>query len=58
MDFVKCSVLFVAGRTARIRGRSRSELPVILRLAVQAGFDWVYYENRDYCRVSVPDGKK
>jgi len=45
-------------RTARIQGRSRSELSVILTLAVQAGFDWVSYEDEDYCRVSViPDGK-
>lgn len=31
---------------------------MILKLAVQAGFDWVSYEDEDYCRVSViPDGK-
>ena len=52
------SYLFGTGRTARIKGRSRSELAVILKLAVQAGFDWVSYEDEDYCRVSViPDGK-
>ena len=46
------------GRTARIRGIQRSHLRIILRQAVQFGFDWVIYADRDYCRVSViPDGK-
>jgi len=27
-------------------------------MAVLAGFDWVFYADNDYCRVSViPDGK-
>ena len=57
-DFLFKYVNFATGRSARIRGRSPSELPVILSLAVQAGFDWVSYEDNNYCRVSViPDGK-
>ena len=51
-------LLSMLGRTARIRGIQRSHLRIILRQAVQFGFDWVVYANRDYCRVSViPDGK-
>lgn len=51
--------VFLLGRTARIRGNSRSELREILQMAILAGFDWVFYADNDYCRVSViPDGKK
>lgn len=45
-----------SGRSARIRGSVRSQLPAIARQAVLSGFDWVYYADQDYCRVSViPD---
>jgi len=51
-------LLSMQGRTARIRGIQSSHLRIILRQAVQFGFDWVVYADRDYCRVSViPDGK-
>ena len=47
-----------SGRSARIRGSSRSQLAAIARQAVLSGFDWVYYADQDYCRVSViPDSK-
>jgi hypothetical protein len=30
----------------------------LLRVAIEAGFDWVYYANQGYVRLSViPDGK-
>ena len=46
------------GHTCRIAGGSASELPDILQLAVQAGFDWVTYDDENYARVSViPDGE-
>lgn len=48
----------ILGRSARIRGSRRSHLSAIARQAVLSGFDWIYYADRDYCRVSViPDGK-
>ena len=47
------------GRTSRIAGSDPGELPEILHLAVQAGFDWVVYADENYVRVSViPDGEK
>jgi len=47
----------IIGRSARIRGSSRSHLSEIARQAVLAGLDWVFYADRDYCVVSViPDG--
>ena len=41
------------GRTSRISGSDPGELPEILKLAVQARFDWVTYEDENYARVSV-----
>ena len=49
--------MLLIGRTSRIAGSNPSQLPEILRLAVQAGFDWVFYADDSYVRVSViPDG--
>ena len=50
--------MILLGRTSRIAGSSAGELPEILQLAVQAGFDWVVYDDVSYARVSViPDGE-
>ena len=46
------------GRTSRIAGSDPGELPEILKLAVQAGFDWVTYEDENYARVSVISDSK
>ena len=54
-----CVYVYVTlGRSARIRGSVRSHLPAIAHQAALSGFDWVYYADQDYCRVSViPDSK-
>jgi len=50
--------MHVLGRTSRIAGSDPNQLPQILQLAVQAGFDWVFYADSNYVRVSViPDGE-
>ena len=47
------------GRTSRIAGSNPNQLPQILQLAVKAGFDWVFYADDSYARVSViPDGEQ
>ena len=51
-------MILLLGRTSRIAGSNAGELPEILQLAVQAGFDWVVYDDVNYARVSViPDGE-
>ena len=48
------------GRSLRLQlsDGDRSKLGSLGGLAIEAGFEWVHYANRDYIRASViPDGK-
>ena len=52
-------VVFYSGRTVRVSLSSRQDYPVFLELAVGiAAFDWVYYADRDFVRLSVIPSSK
>ena len=54
-------LFIMIGRTVQLRvsDGDRGKLGQLCGLALEAGFDWVYYQSYDFIRVSViPDGKE
>ena len=53
-------LLFALGRALDVQStdqKNRNHLSDLAKLAITAGFDWVYYAERDYVHISVvPDG--
>ena len=47
----------IAGRTVRVSVRV-DYMSELLQVAIEAGFDWVYFASHSYVRLSViPDGE-
>ena len=50
-------IILSVGRTVQVRVAS-DHFSYLLQLAVEVGFDWVYYASHDYVRLSaIPDGE-